>query len=68
MAKTKSYTKKAVDNYRSKHDFLNLTLPMGTKERIKDLGYKTADISKMVLRWLDSEEEKRNDLDWTPFE
>lgn len=36
MGKTPEYTKKAVDNYRSKFDIVQLRLPKGTKENIKE--------------------------------
>ena len=36
MGKTPEYTKKAVDNYRSKFDIVQLRLPKGTKEKIKE--------------------------------
>lgn len=38
MGKTPEYTKKAVDNYRSKFDFIQLRLPKGTKEKLTDKG------------------------------
>ena len=38
MGKTASYTLKANNDYRSKHDFLNLTLDKGEKEKFLSVG------------------------------
>jgi hypothetical protein len=38
MGKTPEYTKKAVDNYRSKFDFVQIRLPKGMKEELRSKG------------------------------
>lgn len=50
MAKTPSYTKRAIDNYRKKFDFIQIKLDKGMKELIESkTGEKaSAYISKIV--------------------
>lgn len=60
MAKTASYTKKAVDDYRKKHDFLNITLDKGVKDRLGAVGLKNSDIVILIMNELEKREaEKR---------
>lgn len=56
MAKTASYTKKAIDDYRKKHDFLNLTLEKGVKDRLAIVGLKNSDIIQLILKELEKRE------------
>lgn len=56
MAKTASYTKKAIDDYRKQHDFLNLTLDKGVKDRLAAVGLNNKDIVKLILTELDKRE------------
>ncbi len=56
MAKTKIYTKKAVDNYRTKHDFLNLTLDLGVKDRLKNVGLDNKTIVILIIKELEKRE------------
>lgn len=53
--KTKSYTRKAIDEYNAKKDRFTLTFNKGTKERIEKLTGKkaTAFISSLVLAELE---------------
>lgn len=58
MAKTPEYTRKAVNKYREKFDFIQVKLPKGTKEEIERLTGKKATtyISEIVLNRLESTE------------
>lgn len=60
--KTKSYTRKAIDEYNAKKDRFTLTFDKGTKERIEKLTGKkaTAFISALVLEELDRLENVNN--------
>lgn len=55
MGKTPEYTKKAINNYNSKFDRIAVNLPIGTKDRIKELTGKSCNayISALVLADLD---------------
>lgn len=54
MAKTPEYTKKAVDNYRSKFDFVQIRLPKGTKEKLKDKGNINNYINNLIMQDLNN--------------
>jgi len=56
MAKTATYTKKAIDDYRKKHDFINLTVDKGLKERLTAVGLKNSDIIKLIMIELEKRE------------
>lgn len=58
MSKTPEYTKKAVNNYRSKFDLIQIRLPKGTKDRIQAAGHKSTNdyIVSCVLSALDTAE------------
>ena len=56
MAKTATYTKKAIDDYRKKHDFINLTVDKGLKERLAAVGLKNSDIIKLIMIELEKRE------------
>ena len=51
MGVTPEYTKKAINKYNSKFDRIAVNLPIGTKERIKELTGKSCNayISELVL-------------------
>lgn len=55
MAETAEYTRRAVDNYRSKYDFVQIRLPKGTRERAKALGANVNNVAvDAVLARLDA--------------
>lgn len=53
MSKTPDYTKKAVANYREKFDILQLRLPKGTKEKLKNKGNINEYICALILKDLE---------------
>lgn len=53
--KTPEYTKRAVDNYRSNHDFINLTIDLGEKQKWLDVGID----NKAIIEIVRAEYEKR---------
>ena len=55
MGVTPEYTKKAINKYNSKFDRIAVNLPIGTKERIKELTGKSCNayISELVLAELE---------------
>lgn len=62
MGVTPEYTKKAINKYNSKFDRIAVNLPIGTKERIKELTGKSCNayISELVLAELDKLERSRS--------
>ena len=65
MGVTPEYTKKAINKYNSKFDRIAVNLPIGTKERIKELTGKSCNayISDLVLADLERlENEKSSEL------
>ena len=58
MGKTPEYTKKAINNYREKFDFIQIRFPKGTKERLQsaDVGNINDYVVKCVLDKLNNEE------------
>lgn len=58
MGKTPEYTKKAINNYRDKFDFIQIRFPKGTKDRLQsaDVGNINDFVVKCVLDKLNSEE------------
>ena len=67
MGVTPEYTKKAINKYNSKFDRIAVNLPIGTKERIKELTGKSCNayISDLVLSEL--EQLERDKLSEPPF-
>ena len=67
MGVTPEYTKKAINKYNSKFDRIAVNLPIGTKERIKEITGKSCNayISELVLAELDRLERSR--LSEPPF-
>lgn len=67
MGVTPEYTKKAINKYNSKFDRIAVNLPIGTKERIKELTGKSCNayISDLVLA--DLERLDRDKLSEPPF-
>lgn len=63
MAKTKAYTKKAIDNYRSQHDFINLTMDLGIKERLKNVGIDNKIICSLIIKELEKREKTAENSD-----
>ena len=63
MAKTADYTRRAVDNYRSKFDTAQIRLPKGTRDRAKAANVNINDIAvSAVLSYLDDLESKTENL------
>ena len=62
MGVTLEYTKKAINKYNSKFDRIAVNLPIGTKERIKEITGKSCNayISELVLAALDRLERSRS--------
>ena len=62
MGVTLEYTKKAINKYNSKFDRIAVNLPIGTKERIKEITGKSCNayISELVLAELDRLERSRS--------
>ena len=62
MGVTPEYTKKAINKYNSKFDRIAVNLPIGTKERIKELTGKSckAYISELVLAELERIERSKS--------
>ena len=58
MGKTPEYTKKAINNYRDKFDFIQIRFPKGTKERLQsaDVGNINDYVVKCVLDKLNGAE------------
>lgn len=55
MGKTPEYTKKAVNNYRDKFDFIQVRFPKGTRERLAGKGNINDYICGLVLSDLGKE-------------
>lgn len=55
MGKTPEYTKNAINKYNSKFDRIAVNLPIGTKEKIKELTGKSCNayISSLVIENLE---------------
>ena len=62
MGVTPEYTKKAINKYNSKFDRIAVNLPIGTKERIKELTGKSCNsyISDLVLADLERLENEKS--------
>ena len=58
--KTPDYTRRAVDNYREKFDFLTDKFPKGTKERLEAVGMTPADRVKAILDEIERREQQQN--------
>ena len=61
MGKTPEYTKNAINKYNSKFDRIAVNLPIGTKDKIKEITGKSCNayISALVLADLDRIENGR---------
>lgn len=59
MSKTPEYTKKAINNYREKFDFIQVRFPKGTKEKLKGVGNINNYIVKCVLDALDASQDPK---------
>lgn len=63
MAITADYTRKAINNYRSKFDLVQIRLPKGTKDRAAEADININDIAvSAVLAYLDALESKTENL------
>lgn len=59
MGKTPEYTKKAVNNYRDKFDFIQVRFPKGTRERLEGKGNVNDYICGLVLSNLGEEQAEK---------
>lgn len=67
MARTADYTRKAINNYRSKFDLVQIRLPKGTKDRAAELDININDIAvSAVLSYLDGLESQAENLPQEP--
>ena len=67
MARTADYTRKAINNYRSKFDLVQIGLPKGTKDRAVELDININDIAvSAVLAYLDGLESQAENLPQEP--
>lgn len=67
MARTADYTRKAINNYRSKFDLVQIRLPKGTKDRAAELDININDIAvSAVLAYLDGLERQAENLPQEP--
>ena len=67
MARTADYTRKAINNYRSKFDLVQIRLPRGTKDRAAEADININDIAvSAVLAYLDDLERKAENLPQEP--
>lgn len=67
MARTADYTRKAINNYRSKFDLVQIRLPKGTKDRAAELDININDIAvSAVLAYLDGLESQAENLPQEP--
>jgi hypothetical protein len=67
MARTADYTRKAINNYRSKFDLVQIRLPRGTKDRAAEADININDIAvSAVLAYLDALESKTENLPQEP--
>lgn len=63
MARTADYTRKAINNYRSKFDLVQIRLPKGTKDRAAESDININDIAvSAVLAYLDDLERQEENL------
>lgn len=67
MARTADYTRKAINNYRSKFDLVQIRLPKGTKDRAAEADININDIAvSAVLAYLDALESQAENLSHEP--
>lgn len=67
MARTADYTRKAINNYRSKFDLVQIRLPKGTKDRAAESDININDIAvSAVLAYLDGLESQAENLPHEP--
>ena len=67
MARTADYTRKAINNYRSKFDLVQIRLPRGTKDRAAEADININDIAvSAVLAYLDALERQAENLPKEP--
>jgi hypothetical protein len=64
MARTADYTRKAINNYRSKFDLVQIRLPKGTKDRAAESDININDIA--VSAYLDALDNKSENLPQEP--
>ena len=61
MGKTPEYTKRAVNNYRDKFDFIQVRFPKGTRERLEEKGNINDYICGLVAADLGKDQEEEKD-------
>lgn len=61
--KTPEYTLRAQKNYHSKHDNISIVLPLGTKEKIRNLSGESVNafINRLVLAEIERLESESSD-------
>lgn len=59
MGKTPEYTKRAIDNYKSKFDLVQIRLPKGTKEKILE---SHESVNKYVNELIEKDLQIDNDI------
>ena len=59
MGKTPEYTKRAIDNYKSKFDLVQIRLPKGTKEKILE---SHESVNKYVNQLIEKDLQIDNDI------
>ena len=65
MARTADYTRKAINNYRSKFDLVQIRLPRGTKDRAAEADININDIA-VSAAYLDTLESQAENLPQEP--
>jgi len=56
MGKLPDYVKRAQENYRKKHCYLNVRFPAEIKERLYAAGLNAAEVARLVLEELERRE------------
>lgn len=59
--KTPDYTRRAIDKYREKFDYITIKAPKGTKERLEAVGMTPADRVKAILDEIERREKAKED-------
>lgn len=55
---TPEYTRRAINNYKNKFDIINVRLPKGTKDRIKET-IKTESINNYIVELVEKDLEQK---------
>ena len=60
MSKTPEYIKKAVSDYRKRHYFIQVAIPMEYKERLQAVGISGTVAKNLILEELERREAEKN--------